>query len=124
MDEKLLEVGDYVKFPLPKKDTEEESEYLYGTVIGFDYGGSIVEIELSNPYKGDSFARTPTYLPKKIASAMYNLGTRESCGIESTWKFNKTETGCLHKWEITGVNPNTEETWYNCEHCNIKKEEV
>jgi len=117
MDEDQLEVGDRVKVPLPKMDIYEESKYIFGTVKDFKYGGSVVEVELSQPYKGSLMMDTPTYVPKKITSAMFTLGTWKPDGIGDNPE-------CSHSWEITGASPNTGETWYNCKSCKIKREDI
>ena len=61
MNENLLEVGDHVKIPLPKAYIDDSTDYVYGQVKDFKYGGNVVVIGLDKPYKGSLVLDTPTH---------------------------------------------------------------
>ena len=129
-----LKVNDYVKIQKHKATVEGDTEYIYGTVAGFNHGTAMVIINLSTPYKGSKTTTVPAYMASTLTKVEYE-SLRHKDEFVGIWEEAVKILGsdptpsesymlCYHMWESSGFNPNTGEEWFNCSICGIAKEKA
>ena len=130
-----LKVNDYVKIPTHNATVYAATEYIYGTVVGFDHGTAMVIINLSAPYKGSKTTTVPAYMASALTISEYAALTGKRGGFIGVWEDAVKILGsaptptesfmiCQHNWTNSGFNPNTGEEWFNCSICGIAKEKA
>ena len=127
-----LKVNDYVKIAKHKATVCGDTEYIYGTVAGFNHGTAMVVINLATPYKGSKSTTVPAYMASALTKVEYEAFTHkdEFIGIwEAAVKIlsgaptlAESYVLCDHAWANSGFNPNTGDEWFNCSICGIAKE--
>ena len=118
-----LKLGDYVRIQLHKNCLSDPDMFIYGIIKGFEGGGQVVNVDLSEPFWGVPTATAMMYMIKHLTKLEYTLATTKIKDVDESLQcmLETHNMKCDHNWIQSGRSFLTDKKWYDCKICGEQK---